>query len=118
MTENLYQAHHQWVTRPLDERFASLDALFRFMQSRRNGSSEECRRLAHFDVKLTPDGNLGVNGDSPLACFANWSFAQLATIVGAPARWLRTLSPEMARDCLRYGLERADGNCRLLIRES
>lgn len=115
---NLYDAHHQWVTRPADERFASLDDLHDFVFNRRKGSSEERRNLKHIDVKLSPDGNLGVNGESPLAHFSNWSFGQLARAVGAPASYLRSLSPEMARDCLRYGLNKADGDSKLLIRES
>ena len=115
---NLYDAHIQWVTRPADERFASLESLQAHVTNRRNGSSEERRSLKHIDVKLAPDGNLGVNGESPLAYFSNWSFGQLARAVGAPASYLRSLSPEMARDCLRYGLNQTDGDSKLLIRES
>jgi hypothetical protein len=71
---NLYEACHQWATRPPDERFPSLEAIYGFVRRRRDGSSEESRSLAHVDVKLAPDGNLGVNGESPLASFTNWSF--------------------------------------------
>ena len=115
---NLYDAHHQWAVRPTDERFPSLEALHDFVQKRRQGSVVERRSIAHVDVKLTPDGNLGVNGELPLACFTNWSFGQLATTIGAPARYLRTLPPEMARDCMKYGLEKMTGDCKLLIRHS
>jgi hypothetical protein len=115
---NLYDAHHQWAVRPPDERFPSLDALHDHIKGRRDQSFEESRRLSQVEVKLLPDGNLGVNGELPVAAFTNWSFGQLSLIAGAPARYLRTLTPELARDCLKHGLAKADGSCRLLVRGS
>ncbi len=115
---NLYDAHHQWATRPPDQRFASLDDLLVHVSNRRKGSSEELRNLRTLDVKLAPDGNLGINGESPLAAFTNWSFGQLARTVGAPAGYLRCLSPDLARDCLRDGLGKSRGDTKLMIRET
>ncbi len=113
---NLYDAHSQWVSRPPDERFSDLSTLYEFAKNRRKQSSEEVRTLNHVALTVTPDGGIAMNGETPPAYLTNWSFGQLATALGAPARYLRTLPPDMAKDCLTYGLNQVSGKCKVMLR--
>lgn len=113
---NLYEAHRQWLVRPADERFPDLHALYDFTRRRREESSEDARQLRHVALTVTPQGAVAVNGETPPAYLTHWAFGQLASAVGAPARYLRTLPPEMARDCLSHGLQRSTERCKLLLR--
>jgi len=115
---NLYDAHRQWARRPPDERFASLPAMYDFAKARREQSSEEVRSLQHVALTVTPEGAVAMNGETPPAHLTNWAFGQLATVVGAPARYLRTLPPDMVKDCLTYGLHRSAERCKVMIRAS
>lgn len=113
---NLYDAHTQWLRRPVDERFADLEALHASTQRRREVSSEVARDLRHLHVDVTPDGAVAVNGETPTAYLTHWAFSQLAATVGAPARYLRSLPPQTVRDCLTHGLAQSVGQCKLLFR--
>lgn len=116
MTTNLYDAHRQWAIRPKDERFESLQAIYDFTKKRKHASEEQVLRLNETKLHVTPQGSIAVNGSSEPAEFSNWAFGQLSTALGAPAKYLRTLPAEMARDCLQYGLDISDQQCKLLIR--
>lgn len=59
-----------------------------------------------------------MNGNSPPAKLSHWAFGQLCYSVGAPAKYLRTLPAEMARDCLSHGLCKSGQRCKLLLREN
>ncbi|MEW6049529.1 MAG: DUF932 domain-containing protein [Candidatus Zixiibacteriota bacterium] len=113
---NLYDAHSQWLTRPADERFPDLTALHAFTQRRREESSEDARHFAHVHLAVTPEGAVAVNGETPPAYLTHWAFSQLATAVGAPARYLRSLPPQTVCDCLTHGLARSPERCKLLFR--
>ena len=69
-------------------------------------------------MKVLPEGSIIVNGNSPGAKLSHWAFGQLCYSVGAPAKYLRTLPAEMARDCLSHGLGRSNQRCKLLLREN
>lgn len=108
----LFQASHQWATRPADQRFVSLVDLADKVRDERARSV--ARTLPNRALLAAP-----IEGDQKgLAVIAretgeaviptNWAFGQLAGRVGAPAGYLRTLPPEMAADCLNYGLARSD----------
>lgn len=103
-----YKAHNEWAKRPADERFLSLDEMqahFDLIRARSRGTVTNT-----FAVKLEPktyDAETGLelvgpngHGYEP----TNWSFGQLATLSSAPAGYLKTLPPEMAADCINYGL--------------
>lgn len=101
----LTKASRQWATRPADERFVNLidlrDACERYRQQSR-ATVVSSRRL---QVKPAGDGGLAVHGPNGHGFEpTNWAFSQLASRVGAPGSYLRTLPPEMAADCLNYGL--------------
>jgi len=118
MPTNLYDAHRQWALRPPDERFPNLEALHSFTECRKNASLEAHRVLKEVTLKVLPDGSIAVNGNSPPARLSHWAFGQLCYSVGAPAKYLRTLPAEMARDCLSQGLGESNQRCKLLLREN
>ena len=101
---NITDASRQWAIRPFDERYESISdmkekALHQFENSYEVGASLK-------DIEVVPtDLDIGIrrksNGKAP-ASMSNWSFNQLCTITGSPARFLRTLKPEMAADILNY----------------
>jgi hypothetical protein len=67
-------------------------------------------------IDTTSDGGIIMNGNESPAYFSNWAFGQLCRTISAPAGYLRMLSPELARDCLQYGLSSSGEECKLLIR--
>ena len=98
----------EWFSRPHDEKYLSLSDLYasvkgRAEQSRtRTVESAAIRVEAHRDdpQKLTlilPDA------EAPVAP-THWSFGQLASLVGAPAAYLRQLPAPLAGINLQYGL--------------
>jgi len=100
-------------TRKSDIKFDSLDSLYERVHSRRMVS-----RAIDIDINRTRAEVIDVDGESELVINSSidpvmpthWSFGQMATRVGAPANYLRELSPELVRDNLNYGLERLAGN--------
>lgn len=97
-------AARQYANRPPDERFPSLDALIQDAASQKNHSAERTINLK--DLKAIPDaGNVKLEGPKGIATFTHWSFGQASRMIGAPAGYLRSLPPEIAADCLNYGLQ-------------
>ena len=118
MTRNLYDAHRQWLTRPPDERFADLDSLAAHTQRLKSVSQESIRHLGDIHPDVTEGLGIAVNGSEEPALLTNWSFNQLCTVIGAPAKYLRTLPPHTATDCLRHGLGGRGTEAKLLFREN
>lgn len=102
----LMQASHNWMTRPADQRFLSLDDLHTSTLAERErsigavASSKSLRVVSHAD-----DLGLSVEHDTGVVEPTNWSFGQLAQLVKAPAGYLRTLHPALAADNINYGLQ-------------
>lgn len=102
----LMAANRQWATRPDDQRFDSLKAMYLAMflaaqtTSAHDISQQALRvEVANNDLVLaTPAGQMD---------FSHWSFGQLSQRIGAPASWLRTLDPELAALNLNAGLARS-----------
>lgn len=116
MPTNLYDAHRQWAYRPKDERFGSLDDLYDFTRNRKLSSAEKTTSLSSIALSATEQGALTVNGNSQPAELSHWAFGQLSTQIGAPAKYLRTLPTEMARDCMQYGLRNSPLESKILTR--
>jgi len=117
MAQNLYDAHQQWAKRLPDERFSSLTELYSFVKDRKDASKQYIRPLEQISLNVTPEGAITVNEDSKPALLSNWAFGQLSRTIGAPAKYLRSLPPKMACDCLLYGLRSNNQTTKLLIRE-
>jgi hypothetical protein len=85
-------AHREWATRPPDERFASVYALHEAARARRLGTMERRIDTGALGTLAVTDDELAlcdpVSGTAPLT---HWSFEQLATIAGAPPKYLRSL---------------------------
>lgn len=116
MSSNLYDAHRQWCIRPPDERFHDLDSLQIFTQRLKDASEEKVRGLPEVHLDVTGHSGIALNGSEEPAILTNWSFNQLCTAVGAPAKYLRTLPPETVIECLRHSLDKRDTQAKLLFR--
>ena len=117
MSTILIDAHKEWVKRPLDERFKSLDEILEFTGRRKRNALEEIYALRDLRLHATHGGGMFLNGHVPHSALTNWSFSQLCQQVRAPAGYLRTLSADMAVQCLEYGMAKAGGEAKLLIRK-
>ncbi|WP_192179957.1 DUF932 domain-containing protein [Mesorhizobium amorphae] len=98
----------EWFNRPADERYLSLTVLGNSVRARSQRSrtriveSERIRVEASRDdaerlLLMLPDA------EAPVAP-THWSFGQLASLVGAPAAYLRQLPAPLAAINLQYGL--------------
>lgn len=99
--------HRQWASRPADQRFTSLTEMQAKLHARRAisravvTSSRALRAVPTADNKgLQVVSKAGV----PYAP-THWAFGQLASLVGAPAGYLRSLPAPVAADCVNYGLQ-------------
>ena len=98
----------EWFNRPADERYLSLSELMASVQGRAERSRTRTVESAAIRVEASRDDaerlTLMLPGaDKPVAP-THWSFGQLATIVGAPATYLRQLPAPLAGINLQYGL--------------
>ena len=118
MSVNLLDAHRQWATRSPDERFSSLESLYDYTRERKYSSHQELLFLHRIQLQESDDGGIVLNGTADSMRLSNWSFGQLSAMAGAPARYLRELSPELASQCLHYGLDPKHQECNALVRES
>jgi hypothetical protein len=98
----------EWFSRPSDERYLSLSDLFAAVRGRTDRSRTRTIESAAIRVEASRDDaerlSLAMPGsDSPVA-MTHWSFSQLASLVGAPAAYLRQLPAPLAGINLQYGL--------------
>ena len=96
--------NNEWMTRPDDQRFLDLEALYVHVGRRAEGCRQRVVPLRSLDVT---DG-----GHAPLiemegAAFdtTHWAFGQMCRQVGAPADYLRGLPVPLATENLRNGIE-------------
>jgi hypothetical protein len=63
MSMNLFQASHEWQSRPADQRFESLDALYAYTQSMRDNAAQSTINMGRLTAE--PTGNqLGLIGEA------------------------------------------------------
>lgn len=103
--KNLYEASHQWSTRPEDQRFESLgdmlDATRRYaLESITVNAPVNALRVEADagDIKLVGKQNVP-------AKLTHYSFGQLSRLIGAPANYLRGLPATLAAQNLNHGLK-------------
>lgn len=98
----------EWFSRPEDERFLSLDDLYGSVKSRATRSRTQVVESAAIRVEAQRDNperlGLVLPGTVEPIAPTHWSFGQLASIVGAPASYLRQLPAPLAGINLQYGL--------------
>ncbi len=104
----LMKASNQWATRPADERFDSLESLRDFTHAVRGRSATAKVDTAKLRVEADGSEIVVVGPSGKAATCTHSGFQGLATRAHAPAKYLRTLKPETAAQCLREGLEAHD----------
>lgn len=100
----LFQAHRQWASRPDDERFDSLQALYDATKGYADVAKEKEVPFADLRVE-NRDGDVQLVGKADVpAKLTHWAFGQLCQKVEAPASYLRELPATLACANLNHGL--------------
>ena len=98
----------EWFSRPADERYLSLSDLFASVKARTERSRTRTVESASVRVEASRDNAEGLAlvlpGSTAPITPTHWSFGQLASLVGAPAAYLRQLPAALAGINLQYGL--------------
>lgn len=109
MSSNLYEASHQWSTRPDDERFESLQAMYDATKSYAESARTGTALINDLRVEANADTNnlhlIGTTGAH--AKLTHYSFGQLARFAGAPSEYLRKLPVTLAAQNINHGLKKA-----------
>ena len=100
-----YTAHREWASRPPDERYASVQALYDSARDRRVRTEEQTIDTVDLRTEAVASDALALrDGSGRNGALTHWSFEQLAGIAAAPPRYLRTLPAAIASDAINYGL--------------
>jgi hypothetical protein len=98
----------EWFSRPDDERYLSLSALMASVKGRAERSRTRTVESTAVRVEASREDPerlaLVLPGADRPAAPTHWSFGQLASLVGAPASYLRQLPAALAGINLQYGL--------------
>lgn len=104
----LTQCSEQWMKRPADERFLSLDEMAETKQRIRDNSLSNVisnRALKFAPHPANPNKGITIEGTSGYYDPTHYSFGQIASLAKAPAGYLRTLHPALVADALNYGMQ-------------
>ena len=106
--ERIGRVSSEWFSRPNDERYLSLSELYASVKGRAERSRTRTVESAAIRVDAHRDDpeNLALilpEAEAPVAP-THWSFGQLASLVSAPAAYLRQLPAPLAGINLQYGL--------------
>ena len=100
-----YTAHREWASRPPDERYASVHALYEAACERRSRTEERDTETVTLRTQALDDDVVMADTSGRTAALTNWSFGQLATMADAPPSYLRTLPAEIASAAINHGLQ-------------
>lgn len=98
----------EWFSRPDDERYLSLGALYQSVRAR--AESATARTVETSAIRVEARTNdisrmaLALPGRAEPVLPTHWSFGQLASLVGAPSGYLRDLPAPLAAINLQHGL--------------
>jgi len=106
--ERVGRVSSEWFSRPADERYLSLSALYDDVHRRTERSRTRVveSALIHVEADRNDPERLSLilpGADAAIAP-THWSFGQLTSLVGAPAAYLRQLPAALAGINLQYGL--------------
>jgi hypothetical protein len=107
----LYQASHQWATRPDDQKFHTIEDALKTSREYAESAVERAD-INPAALRCEAEGKDVVllhKGGIP-AKLTHWAFGQLAGVAAAPAGYLRRLPPTLASQNLNYGLAERFGN--------
>ena len=106
--ENIGRVSSEWFSRPDDERYLSLTELYEAVKSRADRAKARTVESRTVRVEASRDDaewlSLIVPGQEQPVAPTHWSFGQLCSLVGAPARYLRDLPAPLAGINLQHGL--------------
>jgi len=106
--ERVGRVSSEWFSRPADERYLSLSELARSVRDRADRSRTRVVESALIHVEASRNNPerlaLILPGTDTAIAPTHWSFGQLASLVGAPAAYLRQLPAALAGINLQYGL--------------
>ncbi|MEP3741119.1 MAG: DUF932 domain-containing protein [Sulfitobacter pontiacus] len=106
--ENIGRVSSEWFSRPDDERYLSLTELYDAAKSRADRAKDRTVESRAVRVEANRDDaerlSLIVPGQEQPVAPTHWSFGQLCSLVGAPARYLRDLPAPLAGINLQHGL--------------
>jgi hypothetical protein len=98
----------EWFSRPKDERYLSLTALYDTVRSRADRATARTVETRSLRVEASRDSaerlSLIVPGREAPVAPTHWSFGQMCGLVGAPAAYLRQLPAPLAGVNLQHGL--------------
>lgn len=105
----LFQASNQWAVRPADERFTSVEDLYKATKAYADTAVEA--HVAYNSLRVQADGKdvVLVGKENAPARFTNHAFKQICARTGTPAAYLTTLPPTLAAQNLNYKLANIDG---------
>jgi hypothetical protein len=105
---NIGRVSSEWFSRPDDERFLSLPDLYDHVRARADAATThmaESRAIRVVARSGEPERlGLVVPGCDTDVAPTHWSFAQLCSLVGAPASYLRSLPAMLAGINMQHGL--------------
>jgi len=106
--ERIGRVSSEWFSRPDDERYLSLGALYEAVRARADRATARTVETKALRVEASRDDGerlaLVVPGrDEPVAP-THWSFGQMCSLVGAPASYLRQLPAPLAGINMQHGL--------------
>lgn len=106
--ENIGRVSSEWFSRPDDERYLSLTELYDAVKARADRAKARTVESRAVRVEASRDNaerlSLIVPGQEQPIAPTHWSFGQLCSLVGAPARYLRELPAPLAGINLQHGL--------------
>ncbi|MGV0876468.1 DUF932 domain-containing protein [Martelella sp. FLE1502] len=106
--ENIGRVSSEWFSRPDDERYLSLTELYDAVKTRADCAKARTVESRAVRVEASRDDterlSLIVPGQEQPVAPTHWSFGQLCSLVGAPARYLRDLPAPLAGINLQHGL--------------
>ena len=106
--QNVSRVSSEWFSRPDDERYLSLTDLHASVRRRADQATTRIVESRAVRVEARSEDPemltlIAPGDDTPIAP-TNWSFGQLASLVGAPASYLRTLPAALAGINMQHGL--------------
>ena len=106
--ERIGRVSSEWFSRPADERYLSLSELFAAVRGRAERSRTRTAESAAIRIEANRDDAerlaLMLSGEDVPLVPTHWSFGRLASLVGAPATYLRQLPAPLAGINLQYRL--------------
>ena len=110
----LTQASRELFSRPPDERFESVEAIWRHSQALRESSHDRWQLPQTFRPSSDVDRLVLALGDDGAFHLNDWSFTQLCGMAGIAKETINRLSPETASRALQETLPTADKPVQIL----